>query len=68
MPELINFPFSIVICSENGHPCLVAKGTHDGVGVIGKYHAGYHTCYFPYGGREHEYSPSRCEVLVDVQH
>ena len=46
---------------------MVAKGTHDGVGVIGKYHSGYDTCYFSFGGSEHEHSPSDCEVLVDLE-
>ena len=61
---------AIPIGYEGDVPLYSVKGTKEyGVNVsrvdaLGKYHSKYKKCYFPYGGKEVEVDPSKCEILA----
>ena len=63
--ESRNVPIGAIPMGYEGDvPLYSVKGKVNGTDVLGKYHVGYKTCYFPYGGKEVEADPMRCEILV----
>ena len=55
---------AIPIGYEGDVPLYSVKGKVYWVDALGKYHSKYKKCYFPYGGKEVEVDPTKCEILA----